>query len=137
MTIGNGATLSYVGDTKRNYGTGLMFEPVGLEFMYTDAQKPQVMVKVDGLEALCTDLNCDYAYVESTAVITAQTYDPNTRVVTVQGTSLPITDPELKISLGGATCGENPAITLSNTHIECTLSSKPSAGLYKVEVKTS
>ena len=71
MTIGNGGTLSYVGETTRNYGTGLMFEPVGLEFMYTDAQKPQVMVKVDGLEALCTDLNCDYAYVESTAVITA------------------------------------------------------------------
>jgi hypothetical protein len=39
MTIGNaGVTLKYVGETVRNYGTGLMFEPVGLEFIYTDAQ---------------------------------------------------------------------------------------------------
>ncbi len=52
-------------------------------------------VKVDGLKALCTDLNCDYAYEESTAEITAQTYDPVTQIVNVQGTSLPITDPEL------------------------------------------
>jgi hypothetical protein len=40
MTIGNEGTLSYVGETTRHYGTGLMFEPVGLDFMYTDAQNP-------------------------------------------------------------------------------------------------
>ena len=40
-----------------------MFEPVGLEFLYSDAQSPQVLVDVDGLPALCVNLNCDYAYV--------------------------------------------------------------------------
>lgn len=47
----------------RNYGQSLMFEPVGLEFLYSDAQSPQVLVDVDGLPALCVNLNCDYAYV--------------------------------------------------------------------------
>jgi hypothetical protein len=40
-----------------------MFEPVSLEFMRTDALNPQIMVKVDGLEALCMQVNCDYEYV--------------------------------------------------------------------------
>lgn len=30
-----------------NYGESLMFEPMGLEFIKTDAQKPQVLVTVN------------------------------------------------------------------------------------------
>jgi hypothetical protein len=63
MAIGNGGTLAYHSEWVRHYGSGLMFEPVGLEFMRTDALSPQVIVKIDGLEALCTGVNCDYAYV--------------------------------------------------------------------------
>jgi hypothetical protein len=35
-----GDTPLYISETVRNYGTGLMFEPVGLEFLYTDATSP-------------------------------------------------------------------------------------------------
>ena len=68
ITFGN-VTPTFSSSVVRHYGTGLMFEPVGLEFMYSDAKSPQVMTKVDGLEALCMNVNCDYAYIESTAVV--------------------------------------------------------------------
>lgn len=55
-------TAVFENEFVRHYGSGLMFEPVGLEFMYTNALAPQVMVKIDGLEALCKNVNCDYAY---------------------------------------------------------------------------
>lgn len=47
-----------------------MFEPVGLEFLYSDASSPQVLVNIDGLPAVCPNLNCDYAYVTASALIT-------------------------------------------------------------------
>jgi hypothetical protein len=48
-----------------------MFEPVHLEFLTSDAQSPQVLVIVDGIVALCADLNCDYEYVTSDAEVTS------------------------------------------------------------------
>lgn len=92
-----------------------MFEPVGLEFMYTNARSPQVMAKIDGLEALCTNVNCDYAYIDSPAVIYTQTYNPTTLVLSITGTALPTSG--LSVSFGGATCGAL-ASTSSPTLIE-------------------
>lgn len=33
-----------------------------MEMLYTEAMKPQVRVKVDGLDAICHNRNCDYLY---------------------------------------------------------------------------
>lgn len=90
-----------------------MFEPVGMEFLYTDATSPQVLVNIDGLPAVCPNLNCDFAYVQATALITNQAYDINSKVLTVTGTSLPITD--LTVSFGGAKCSSSPVPTYSET----------------------
>jgi hypothetical protein len=46
----------------QSYGGSIMFEPVHLEFLTSDAQSPQVLVIVDGIAALCADHNCDYEY---------------------------------------------------------------------------
>jgi hypothetical protein len=48
-----------------------MFEPVHLEFLTSSAESPQVLVIVDGIVALCADLNCDYEYVDSDSEITS------------------------------------------------------------------
>ena len=48
-----------------------MFEPIPLEFIYTDAQKPQVMISVNGIDGVCPEFNCDYTYINTTALITA------------------------------------------------------------------
>lgn len=95
-----------------------MFEPVGLEFLYSDAQLPQVLVNVDGLPALCMNLNCDYKYVASTGVITSQTYNSSTKLITVNGTSLPTSG--ITINFGGVTCAVG-TLTTSSTQYTCTL----------------
>jgi hypothetical protein len=65
-----GNSVVFASEVIRPFGQSLMFEPVGLEFLYSDAQSPQVLVNVDGLPALCVNLNCDYAYVQAVAEIT-------------------------------------------------------------------
>ena len=47
-----------------------MFEPIPLEFIHADAQKPQVLVTVNGIDGVCPEFNCDYVYFEPTGVIT-------------------------------------------------------------------
>lgn len=129
-TIGN--NVQFVSEILRPYGQSLMFEPVGLEFLYSDAQLPQVLVNVDGLPALCMNLNCDYNYIASTGVVTAQSYDSGTKVITVYGTSLPTSG--VTIHFGGVTCADGTA-TLTNTQYTCTLTNQPRAGAHKAEVR--
>lgn len=65
-----GNTPSYPSEIVTAYGSGILFSPIGLDFIYTSVTKPQVVVNVDGLPALCVNLNCDYAYVASTSQVT-------------------------------------------------------------------
>ena len=89
-----------------------MFNSIGTEFLYSDANSPQVLVTIDGLEAFCPALNCDYKYVAaSTAKITGQAYDTATKVLTVTGTNLLMTG--LDVTFGGITCASSPAATFS------------------------
>lgn len=53
----------------QNFGETLWFEPIPLEFLTSDAQQPQVLVMINGLEALCANLNCDYSYTRADSVI--------------------------------------------------------------------
>jgi hypothetical protein len=44
-----------------------MFEPIPMEMLYTPAKNPQVIVKVNGIPAVCPAQNCDYSYVAATS----------------------------------------------------------------------
>jgi hypothetical protein len=46
-----------------------MFEPIPLEFLYSDAQKPQVIISVNGIAGVCPDFNCDYLYIDTESEI--------------------------------------------------------------------
>lgn len=78
-----------------------MFEPVPLEMMHADAQSPQVLISVNGIDGVCPSFNCDYAYIESNATITAQSLS-NERDLVIEGTNLPVED--LVIGLANAHC---------------------------------
>ena len=78
-----------------------MFEPVPLSMLYTDAQKPQVMVNVNGIEGVCPDFNCDYVYVDTNALITGQTLSGDT--LTITGSNLPTSD--VAVALANSQCG--------------------------------
>ena len=47
-----------------------MFEPVPLEMIYSDVDKPQVSINVNRMDAVCPEFNCDYLYVEPVGEIT-------------------------------------------------------------------
>jgi hypothetical protein len=95
-----------------------------------------VLVDVDGLPALCVNLNCDYTYEAATAEITNQTYDSSTKVIVVTGTSLPTTG--VTLSFGGVTCANStPSSAYTATEITCTLKNAPRAGDHKAEIRDS
>lgn len=126
LTGGTG-TLSYDSTTTRPYGQNLMFEPVPLEMLFHDADKPQVMIKVNGLEGVCPEFNCDYLYTSAPSLITGQTLA--TQALTITGTALPTTD--IRIVLGNTECGN---IVATDTQITCDLDVLPAAGSWNVEL---
>ena len=65
--------------------THLFFEPVPFEFLYTVETTPQVIINVDGIEAVCDSLKCGYAYEAPTALVTSASYDGTTLSVVGTG----------------------------------------------------
>jgi len=104
-----------------------MFEPIPLEMLYTDAQKPQVLIKVNGIDGVCPDFNCDYVYVDTTSIITSQTLSGET--LTIVGTNLPTSD--VSVALANSVCG---TVTATTTQISCTLTTPSAAGAWDVVV---
>lgn len=49
----------------QSYGVNRFWESIPLEFLVADGQAPSVEVTVDGIEAVCPALNCEYSYVEN------------------------------------------------------------------------
>ena len=120
--------IEYNAITYREYGQNLMFEPIPLEFMYTDATQPQVLVSVNGIDGVCPEFNCDFLYIEPAGLITSQVLTDGLDL-TITGTSLPTED--IRVILANAEC---ESITASETDITCTLSHYPAAGSWDVRV---
>ena len=114
--------------TYREYGQNLMFEPMPLEFMYTDATQPQVLVSVNGISGVCPEFNCDFLYIEPTSQITSQSLT-NGVDLTIQGTALPTEN--IRVLLANSEC---QTITASETEITCSLADLPAAGTWDVQV---
>jgi len=123
-----GKSITFKQSTSRPYGQNLMFEPVPLEMLYHDAAKPQVLVKIKGIEGLCPGFNCDYLYKAAPSEITAQAL-ANEKELTITGTSLPTEN--VRVVLGNAECG---TVTAEATKITCTLKVLPAAGSWDVKV---
>jgi len=118
-------------DTIRHYSINKFYEPIPLEFLSAAATSPQVLVMVDGIEAICPNLNCDYTYSAPNAKITSQKLTGN--VIEVEGTDLPVTA-DVEVSISGTACSINEKTA---TKVTCTLSSTPTAGDWHVEVRDS
>lgn len=69
-----------------------------MEMLYTSVTKPQVLMTIDGLEAACANVDCDYEYVTPAAEVTGFTV--NGLDVTISGTSLPTES--VTVEFGGA-----------------------------------
>lgn len=62
----------------------LFYEPVPFDFLYTAETQPQVIVSVNGIEAICSKLNCNYNYVAANASITGFSLSGTTLTITGQ-----------------------------------------------------
>ena len=96
-----GANKVIKSETVWDYGKNLMFEPIPLEFIYTDAQKPQVLVSVNSIDAVCPAMNCDYVYIDVVGEISSQTLSGNS--LTIVGTDLPTSDVTVKFATSTCT----------------------------------
>ena len=74
--------------TLREYGQNLFFEPIPLEFMYSNAYQPQVTISVNGIDGVCPDFNCDYLYIDTDKFVTTQTLTNGVDLI-ITGTGLP------------------------------------------------
>ena len=97
----------------------------------TAADNAQVRVTVNGIEAICVALNCDYTYVEATAEISSQVVSGN--VLTILGTDLPTGD-DTELSLSGKACTINDKTA---TTITCTFTEALVAGSWNARVATA
>lgn len=80
----------------QNYGESLWFPVIPMEMLSTDAQTPQILINIDGTPAMCLDLNCDFTYTESDALITSQSLDEYFfDEVIIYGTNLPDHDDDV------------------------------------------
>lgn len=127
--ISGGTNVSFDSTTEREWGKNLLFEPIPLEMLAAPATKPQVAVKIYGIDGVCPDLNCDYVYTTPPSEVTVQTLAANLLDISIEGTALP-TD-GVRVVLGNAECG---TVTATETAITCSLSHQPAAGSWDVQV---
>jgi len=70
----------------------IFYEPIPFELLRTYETKPQLDITVDGLPAVCRNLDCDFAYVDPVGEITSFTFNPSEGdygSLTIEGIDLP------------------------------------------------
>ena len=90
---------------------------------------------MNGSEAVCRDLNCDFTYVEPLGEVTSFTFDEASKLLVVTGTRLPATSDLLRhIVFAHEKCdisGEDAfAVDGETISITCTLGGEPTVGMY-------
>jgi hypothetical protein len=71
----------------QTYGPNLFYEPIPFEMLKTFETKPQVMMTINKLPAVCHNLTCDFTYIQTAGEVTAFTYTEATRVLQLTGTN--------------------------------------------------
>lgn len=115
----------------RSYSTNLFYEPVPFEFLKTYETKPQLMVEIDGLPAVCHNLTCDFSYVANVGEATTFTYTEATKELVIQGTKLPNSTDDIDwIEFAQSSCTVDTT-KISETSITCKLDRDPVCGTWK------
>jgi hypothetical protein len=84
-----GKNIKITHDVPVKFGKNLWYEPVPFEMLRTYETKPQVIVNVNDMPAVCKNLTCDFTYTTPVGEITAFTYDTASKVVVLTGTAFP------------------------------------------------
>jgi hypothetical protein len=92
----DGTNITYISNTTIPYSDNLFYEPIPFEFLRTFEEKPQLIVTVNDVPAVCHNLTCDFNYIEPVGEITNFLFNHVTKVLTIEGVSLPNTTDEIQ-----------------------------------------
>ena len=130
LTPLTGENIVFEQETIVPYGTNLFYEPIPFEFLKTYETKPQIIVSVDNLPAVCHNLTCDFTYIEPVGEVSSFTFTEATKKVVLTGLSIPINAVDIKsVTFAKANCIVDSA-TLTATNLECILDKEPTCGTW-------
>jgi hypothetical protein len=110
-------------------GTNLFYEPIPFEFIRTFEEKPQLIVTVNDVPAVCHNLTCDFTYIETPAsMIDSFTYDLSTRVLVLTGTELSNVTEDIEHVYFAQNHCTIDWTTDDNSTLTCTLDEDPTCG---------
>jgi hypothetical protein len=108
-------------ETTHPFSQNIFYEPIPFELLKTYETAPQIMVSVNNTPAVCHSMACDFTYTVAAAEVNAFTFDPSTLLVTVTGTTLPTTTPDIhSIRFAQTDCTMDNS-TVTDTGFSCTL----------------
>jgi len=112
-----------------------MYEPIPFEFLKTHVTKPQVAMTVGDLPVVCTNLDCDYEYIEAEYDMTSFSFNDGTGELSMSGTLPESTDDIVSITFGNSPC---TGASISGSTITCSTSEELTveAGEHKPILKT-
>ena len=118
------------------FGTNLFYEPIPFEMIKTYETKPQVIVNVGDMPAVCKNLTCDFMYTTPVGELTEFTYTKATKVLVMTGTDLPELNADIqKVWYAMTECIVDKS-KYTKTSITCTLTKEPTCGEHKPKVIT-
>ena len=57
--------ITYMAETVVPYGKNLMFWPIPFEMLETYEEKPQMLVEIDDMPAVCHSMDCSFVHIPS------------------------------------------------------------------------
>mmetsp|Transcript_41642 Transcript_41642/g.63589 ORF Transcript_41642/g.63589 Transcript_41642/m.63589 type:complete len:360 (+) Transcript_41642:870-1949(+) len=123
-----GNNITFINETIHPFSHNIFYEPVPYELLRTYETKPQVLVSVDGHNAACPNLDCDFEFIEAVGEITSFTYTEATKLLSIVGTALPTEAAGFsQVEFAKSNCTID-ASTITATGFSCTLDNNPTCG---------
>jgi hypothetical protein len=127
-------TTAYNYTTHQNvtdpFSNDLFYEPIPYEMLRTNVKKTQLRVTVNGTEAVCKNLNCDYIYTPPVGEITSFSFDATNNQVTINGNLSSIIDATTdirSIEFAKSPCKLDEG-SVTNNSLTCTLERTKTCG---------
>jgi hypothetical protein len=123
--------LTYSQTETQKFGTTIMYEVIPFEMLKTFVDKPQVIMMVGDLPAVCDKVTCDYMYTTTTLEVSGFQYDISTNKMMISGTFPE--DGVISAEYGLQDCVITSQSTIA---IECEIKDGPTAGKWNPIVIT-
>lgn len=133
-----GTNIQFNAETIQPFGKNLLFYPIPFEMLETYEEKPQMLVEIDHMPAVCHSMDCGFTHIPAVGMITGFTVAGSR--LTVTGTDLPDNTSKIQsITFAQSTCtpeATDAEGTLSGTEIVCNLDRATVCGNWKPKVTT-